>query len=183
MALTHAELCERARHWLVNRARCRFAFAEFSCRLPEIPDAIGFRNSECCDALVIECKTSRADFLADRKKPHRQPGCGLGAYRWFMAEPGIIMPTDLPEKWGLLLVKGRTIHVAAGAEPGRTYWPPETDVWRHGDRREYPERIVMFSMLTRLQIGIGAQDFQFHAGASYREKQNAIPAMARDREG
>jgi len=73
----------------------------------ELPDAIGFRNGASC---LIECKCSRADFLADRKKPFRiAPETGLGDWRFYLSEPGIITVADLPPGWGLLYLRGRQV--------------------------------------------------------------------------
>lgn len=83
--MTHAELCEVARKWLVrpNSQRghgCHVGLSE--CRSGwggEMPDAIGFRAaSRVTDTIVVEVKVSRADFLADAKKPHRADGEGMG---------------------------------------------------------------------------------------------------------
>ncbi|WP_380092111.1 hypothetical protein [Deinococcus cellulosilyticus] len=70
----------------------------------EFPDVIGFRQWW---TVIIECKISRADFLADAKKPHRvrvQQGIrkGMGNYRLYACPTGLIKPEELPEKWGLL---------------------------------------------------------------------------------
>jgi hypothetical protein len=66
--VTHEELCERARRWLSGSRRCEPVFSNIaSCS--EIPDAIGW--SSCygwSGSTVVECKTSRSDFYADRKK-------------------------------------------------------------------------------------------------------------------
>lgn len=66
--MTHEELCERARRWLSGSRRCDPVFSNIaSCR--EIPDAIGW--SSCYQwegSTVVECKTSIADFHADRRK-------------------------------------------------------------------------------------------------------------------
>ena len=52
---------------------------------------------------VIEVKATRSDFLADAKKPHRQPGAeALGNYRMYYAAPGIISPDEVPAGWGLV---------------------------------------------------------------------------------
>jgi Holliday junction resolvase len=59
----HSDLVEIAEKWLLKR--CGFAFTELSTHAQEIPDAIGFKSGI---SILIECKTSRADFLADRKK-------------------------------------------------------------------------------------------------------------------
>jgi len=44
------------------------AFKELKTAGIEIPDVIGFGSGF---SIVIECKVSRADFLQDKKKPHR----------------------------------------------------------------------------------------------------------------
>lgn len=100
---THRELCEIAERWLLGTARCRVAIAEPNCIITaEQPDAIGFRG--WCSVLV-EAKTSRADFLADTKKPFRAcPQKGMGDFRYYISEPEIILKDDPPERWGLLHV-------------------------------------------------------------------------------
>jgi len=103
MKLTHSELVDIAETWLFKR--CGFAFKELTTFAQETPDAIGFRSGE---SILIECKTSRADFHADKKKSFRK--CtwqGVGRIRFFMCEKGLILPEDLPEKWGLLWVNGK----------------------------------------------------------------------------
>lgn len=66
--MTHEKLCERARRWLSGTRRCEPVFSNIaSCQ--EIPDAIGW--SSCygwAGSTVVECKTSRSDFHADRRK-------------------------------------------------------------------------------------------------------------------
>ncbi|MBB3017663.1 hypothetical protein FHR70_000703 [Microvirga lupini] len=101
---------------------CHVAVSE--CRsgwTGEVPDAIGFRAAGSYDdgSVVVECKTSRADFLADRKKAHRTTG-GCGNWRYFMAPEGLISPDELPPGWGLLTVNSRG-HVKAVAGPAAHY--------------------------------------------------------------
>lgn len=111
---THAELCSLAVKWLKRSPSaggpgCQLAISE--CRsgwTGEIPDAIGFLAGFAdCTSVVVEAKTSRSDFLADRKKPHRAPGQGIGAYRYMMCPEGVIREDELPEGWGLLWVNSR----------------------------------------------------------------------------
>ena len=53
----------------------------------------------------MEAKTSLNDFRADLKKPFRvYPQKGMGLYRYYICEPGVITEDDLPERWGLLYV-------------------------------------------------------------------------------
>ncbi|MGH8159380.1 MAG: hypothetical protein ACREPQ_14765 [Rhodanobacter sp.] len=120
---THAELCQIARRWLLfphsrGGHGCQVAFVEtrVGSLSGEIPDAIGFRVNEWLNgSVVVECKASRADFLADRKKPHRQ-SAGMGRWRYFACPEGMIGVDELPPRWGLLVVGARgTIRAVAGA--------------------------------------------------------------------
>lgn len=98
---THRELCEIAERWLLGTARCRVAIAEPNCVVTdEQPDAIGFRSS---GSVLVEAKTSRADFLEDAKKPFRITSkAGMGNERFYTCDPGVIAAEDLPQGWGLL---------------------------------------------------------------------------------
>lgn len=122
---THAELVERAGRWLSNSARtgepdplgflnlnrCEVVLLEPHAGR-ENPDAIGWFS---CGhrSILIECKASRIDFLADKKKYHRHfEKNGLGRYRFYMSPPGIITTEDLQDSgWGLLEVHGRTVKI------------------------------------------------------------------------
>lgn len=122
---THAQLCAIAAKWLRRPHSggghgCTFAFTE--CRSGthgEAPDAIGFRAAGWLDgSVVVECKVSRSDFLADAKKPHRrEPGDGMGRWRYFLAPEGVVKPPELPAGWGLLTLSPRGA-VRAVAGPG-----------------------------------------------------------------
>ncbi|HBU7416013.1 hypothetical protein EXT91_02695, partial [Klebsiella quasipneumoniae subsp. similipneumoniae] len=104
MALTHDELCQIAYQFL-KRNGFKVCFHDRFVAVTstgEQPDAMGFRNFASC---LIEAKCSRADLLADRKKRFRQrPELGMGDWRFFISEPGIISVEDLPPGWGLLHV-------------------------------------------------------------------------------
>lgn len=87
----------------------------------EVPDAIGFRASGWEDgSVVVEVKTSRSDFLADKKKPHRQDGKGMGNWRYFLCPENVIRVDELPSGWGLLWVNTRG-HVKAIAGPAACF--------------------------------------------------------------
>lgn len=75
-----------------------------------MPDAMGWKNA--CHSVLLECKVTRADFLADRAKPFRQrPETGVGSERYYLAPQGLIEVEELPCGWGLLEVCGREIEV------------------------------------------------------------------------
>jgi hypothetical protein len=95
--------------WL-RRYRCGVVLSEQACASGEMPDAIGWKGR--CHSVLIECKASRPDFLADRIKPWRQdPETGVGAERYYLVPHGMIAVEDLPNHWGLLEVRGRKIEV------------------------------------------------------------------------
>lgn len=97
----HNQLVSAAVHWLRHKNRCGVVLSEQYCATGEIPDAIGWKGLS--RSVVIECKVSRADFLADAKKPFRtNPGEALGCERYYLAPPGLIARDDLPPDWGLL---------------------------------------------------------------------------------
>jgi len=95
--------------WL-HRYRCGVVLSEQACVSGEMPDAIGWKGR--CHSVLVECKASRPDFLADRIKLWRQdPETGVGAERYYLAPAGMISLTELPADWGLLEARGREIEV------------------------------------------------------------------------
>lgn len=100
-AKKHAQLVSAAVDWLRHKYRCGVVLSEQYCATGEIPDAIGWKG--VCRSVVVECKVSRADFLADAEKPFRaNPSEGLGCERYYLAAPGLIALDELPPCWGLL---------------------------------------------------------------------------------
>lgn len=76
-ALTHRDLVLRAEKWL-NNAGCHVTFRELcACTSNnENPDVIGWVGGH---SIMIECKTSRSDFHADKNKLFRHfPERGMG---------------------------------------------------------------------------------------------------------
>jgi hypothetical protein len=105
--VTHAKLVDMAVGWL-RRYRCGVVLSEQACVSGEMPDALGWKKK--CHSVLVECKASRADFLADRAKPWReQPETGVGCERFYLAPRGLIKAEELPKGWGLLAVTGREI--------------------------------------------------------------------------
>ena len=98
--MTHAQLVEKAVHWL-RRYRCGVVLSEQACISGEMPDAIGWKRS--CHSVLVECKVTRSDFLADRAKPFRlKPEQGVGCERFYLAPAGLVLLEELPQGWGLL---------------------------------------------------------------------------------
>lgn len=108
--MTHQQLVRLAEQWLRSRYRCGIVLSEQSCAGGETPDVIGWKGR--CRSVVIECKISRADFLADREKPFRKnPELAMGCERFYLAPQGLIRADELPAKWGLLESKGHEVRM------------------------------------------------------------------------
>ena len=104
--LTHSDLVDAARRWLISRRNCRWVICEKpSYCSRESPDALGFTPIH---TFLVECKMSRSDFQADRKKiSRRAPDLGVGEHRYYLAPQGFLGEADLPDGWGLLEMPDR----------------------------------------------------------------------------
>lgn len=147
--MTHTDLVNIAEKWLLGTRKCSFAFTELACmHTSEIPDAIGFRDGS---SIMVECKTSRADFLSDAKKMfRRRPDTGTGTYRFYLCPEGIIQPSDLPPRWGLIWVnaKGKPRKIVG---PKGNAWSWSGADYRH-ERNLHAEWGMMASALRRLHL-------------------------------
>ena len=102
--LTHGVLVDRAVKWLKNSKRCGVVFKEpHSWSITgEIPDAIGWCGGR---SILVECKTNRRDYFSDKQKTFRQLAeTGMGVHRYYMTPPGLVVPEEIKNKWGLLWV-------------------------------------------------------------------------------
>ena len=117
--MTHAQLVERAVRWL-RAYRCGVVLSEQACVSGEMPDASGWKRAH--HSVLVECKVTRADFLADRGKPFRtKPEQGVGSERFYLTPPGLVKVEELPVGWGLLEVRrGHVEIVQASAKNLRT---------------------------------------------------------------
>jgi hypothetical protein len=112
----HAQLIARAVEWLRRRYKCGIILSEQYCATGEVPDVIAWKGH--CKSVLVECKVSRADFLADAGKPFRQKSEeGMGSQRFYMAPASVIRAEELPKHWGLLELCGREVRMAV--KPGR----------------------------------------------------------------
>lgn len=103
--MNHKGLVMRSATWLQNQGAVVLATEVSAWHCPESPDVIGWKYDGI--SVVIEAKISRADFLADKNKPHRNGKViGLGNYRYYAAPAGLIEPSELPEGWGLIESSG-----------------------------------------------------------------------------
>jgi len=117
--MTHTQLVEKAVRWL-RAYRCGVVLSEQACVSGEMPDSIGWKQA--CHSVLVECKITRADFLADRAKPfRRKPEKGVGSERFYLTQPTLIKPEELPAGWGLLEChRGRVEIVRPSAKNLRT---------------------------------------------------------------
>jgi hypothetical protein len=99
-SMTHAQLVDRAVRWL-RSYRCGVVLSEQACVSGEMPDALGWKQA--CHSVLVECKVTRADFLADRAKPFRtKPEKGVGSERFYLTPASLLKREELPAGWGLL---------------------------------------------------------------------------------
>lgn len=182
--LTHTALTDLAVKWLrrphsQKGPGCHIALSE--CRsgwIGEIPDAIGWRVAGHLDgSVVIEVKASRADFLADKQKPHRAgEGVGLGNWRYYLCPEGVISESDVPPKWGLLYANGRgNIKPVIGPMTIVDHGPRMDELARMRQESNYDgERFILVKLFGR----IGDPDeANRRARIAYREADLARKAL------
>jgi len=105
--MTHAQLVQKAVQWL-RSYRCGVILSEQACASGEMPDAIGWKRP--CHSVLVECKISRTDFLADREKPFREKSnLGMGCERFYLTPARLLSPEELPCGWGLLELHNREV--------------------------------------------------------------------------
>jgi hypothetical protein len=131
--------------WL-RRYGCGIVLSEQTCLSGETPDAIGWKGK--CRSVVVECKVTRSDFLADRQKPWRQrPEIAMGCERFYLAAPGLIAPAELPAGWGLLECLRRTVELRI---------PPASRSLRTSRGLEFEMNLLLAS-LRRVEVRIEPQ--------------------------
>ena len=122
----HYELCKLGARFIRRKYNptvpygnpCKFVTVELVCQGTELTDVWGTTGYS---TVLIEVKTSRADFLADKKKYARSKvaeelGHQIGTYRYYLCPAGIISADELPESWGLLIYDGKKINMVKKAE-------------------------------------------------------------------
>ena len=171
--MTHSALVDLAVKWLRTHYRCGIVLSEQACCSGEVPDVIAWKGR--CRSVVVECKVSRADFLADRNKPWRQnPESALGCERFYMAPAGLIAATDLPDGWGLLEVRGRKVESTIACSKRRSLRSAEGLM---------NEMNLLLASLRRVEVRIEPQtitDFLKWENRLVRYNGGTMPAGVRD---
>jgi hypothetical protein len=146
--VTHRELVQRAGRWLKNTKRCGIVLCERAYMgATEIPDAIGWSPGAYHDRMrtvLVECKATRSDFLADKKKASRAEDDCMGSERWYLMPPGIADPDEMPEGWGLLLLRKERVYRAKPA-PYR----------KRSERALTKELRMLYAHARREELGLG----------------------------
>ena len=144
--MTHQQLVRMAEYWLRRHYGCGIVLSEQSSASGETPDVIGWKGK--CRSVLVECKITRADFLADREKPFRKfPETGMGCERFYLTPAGLIEPHELPDKWGLLETRKREIRIAV--RPSRLNQRAQTGLkW---------EMNLLLASLRRVEVRIEPQ--------------------------
>lgn len=156
--MTHAELVDRAVRWLRSSWHCGVVLAELVTYADSIPDAIGFGGRHrahtraygsysqqvLLGSILAECKTSRADWARDRKKPAHRSGRLAGNVRYYLTPPGLLTPDEIAPPWGLAEVGEGEIRIVRLAE-----------VLEDTVQRVRQETVLLRSACRRHQAGAG----------------------------
>ena len=125
--MTHKDLVKVAKEWLLSAKQCNPVFVEKgSAKVSEMPDAIGWNGSTGC--IVVECKSNKADLIADKKKPFRVQG-GMGNLRYFL------MPAQLYKElgefdfngWGVVTIRENSSRAAQERFRASEYFPSNVE--------------------------------------------------------
>lgn len=137
--MTHDDLVKRAVRWLTNTQHCGVVLAEMSAAAMERPDAIGWQAHK---SILVESKTSRSDYLAQRNKPCVQAGRLIGNERYYLCEPHVIQLPDVEgTDFGLLWIKDGGVSVRLRAKHRALSVPELCD-----------ERAMLVSALRRIRM-------------------------------
>ena len=107
--------------------KCKYVAVELNVYGAENTDVWA---SFCDCTAVIEVKTSRADFLADKQKYWRRPESAknqAGNFRCYLAPIGLLRVEEIPENWGLLEYSAHDKAIYMRKRP------PHNDAYNHAD--------------------------------------------------
>ena len=174
--MTHDEIADFCADRLKGRGY-PLAFSNCTSAIHgEQPDVLGLNAYG--RSIVVEVKVSRSDFFADKKKPWRKDGCGMGDTRVYLTPKDLLSPCEIPFGWELWEVHGekrKVIKVIKGQKKvtkkdsrGLVPWsitayeyPNMEDgefnhFKRHGKDKNYREELTwMIKIMRRAQIVTG----------------------------
>lgn len=137
--INHSKLVEAGAKWLFNKGY-KVVLKELVTCSPEIPDCIGFSPAK--NSFLIEAKASRSDFFQDKKKFFRVNAFqGVGTFRAFICEKGLIASEEVPENWGLIYLY----------ENGRTRTIKPATAFK--EKQVYNEKAMLISVIRRFIDG------------------------------
>lgn len=140
--MKHKELVDIAYKWACRNHS--FVFKEFTTYANETPDVIGFRSYY---TTLIECKTNVSDFKADERKISRRfPEQSMGNYRIYCMPSELYQKINIPEGWGVLLVKNNKARMLESASRNDKNFHPSTI------KKLLNENMMMFSALRRFWL-------------------------------
>lgn len=121
--MNHSEIINVASKWLKKHKEniiipnCSIVAKDLTTATSsgEIADVLGWCSWA---SVLIEVKTSRSDFLRDKKKPFRTfLELGMGDFKYYLCPDNLIKEMDLPDKWGLLYInEKKQIRIVKKAE-------------------------------------------------------------------
>jgi hypothetical protein len=112
--MTHNDLVKSAVRWLTGSQHCGVVLSEIASAAMENPDAIGWQAHR---SILVECKMSRSDFLAQRNKPCIRSNHLVGNERYYLCERDVIRPEDVEgTDFGLLWIDGNHVRIRRKAE-------------------------------------------------------------------
>ncbi len=161
MDFSHSELVKKAAEWL-KKQRNTAVITEVKAGR-EAADAFGWRSG---NSTLVECKASRADFFADRKKAVRTHGyMAIGRKRYYLCPEGMVSPDELLHGWGLLEINGKGIR-------------KKVDSVDFADADYHGEVLVLLSLLRR--IGQDAPEGVSISCYTYETKNTATLGISID---
>ena len=157
--LTHKELCLLGARWINQQIGVGFhgwnIIIEPGYR-SEQPDVFAFCKYY---SVVIECKASRSDFLADKRKPFRQnPYLGIGRMRYYLVNEGVATQNDMPDGWQLLIAYNKN-----------TILFPDNFIYPYDPREGYA-----------FDIRNATNEIELMHSWEYRKKHNCLPEIGTD---
>ena len=144
--MTHNELVDLSHKFVLKNMSCGFSVKEMKTTCKEIVDVLGFGAWN--HSILLEIKTSFADFKRDAKKSFRiNPAEGVGKYRFYVCPKNLIQVEDLPDNWGLIWEDNRKLEIIFNPYCRN----PKGNIF-DGGFKEYnkdAERAIMYSALRR----------------------------------